>query len=100
MDAQRNAAAKFALKIHWDMIEENNDPSDWETRWFSVEVARQGYIGMLLRFAGTIMVNGPHQYAPALVALLSFEGGQLKPAAIYEVQSVYRFTSAEVGKNP
>ena len=99
LHVQRRALAKSIFGDYWDQLEAKNKVETWETRWFSVEIARQGYIGLLLR-TGLFGFNPKHDADKSVVALFTFEGGALKPVAAYEIQSVYRFTGADVGKNP
>ncbi|GAB2179615.1 hypothetical protein DLREEDagr8_51730 [Dongia sp. agr-C8] len=97
--AQQHALAKAVFSEDWDALQASSKVETWETRWFSVEIARQGYVGLLLR-TGYFHFNPKLDTDKSLVALFTWEGDQLNPVAAYEIQSLFHFAGAEVNKDP
>jgi hypothetical protein len=96
---QKRALAKAVFSENWDALEASSNVEAWETRWFSIEIARQGYVGLLLR-TGLFHFNPKLDTDKSVVALFTWEGDKLNPVAAYEIQSVFRFVGAEVRKDP
>lgn len=97
--AQRRALAKAVFSNDWTALEADSKVETWETRWFAVEIARQGYVGLLLR-TGYFHFNPKLDTDKSLVALFTWEGDELNPVAAYEIQSLFHFVGAEVNKAP
>ncbi len=83
---------------YWDRLEASNEVETWEVRWFPVEIAGQGYVGLMLR-TGPFAFNPKLDSEKSVVALFALEDDRLKPVAAYEIQSTFHFVGAEVRKD-